>query len=162
MTSITTPRFIEKVKANEGTKEHQAKVGSYRNGLFQIYKCSLGFDTIGYGHLCSPAEVKAYKSGITELKAMMLFSLDLAKAEQQARKLFSMNLYPVGVQEVLVEMVFQLGSGTTSKFKKFKLALEAMDYSKAAQELKDSAWYKQTPSRVKGHMSVLEAHAKKQ
>lgn len=160
--TITTPRFIERVKANEGTKDYQAKVGSYRNGLFHVYKCSLGFDTIGYGHLCSPNEVQEYKNGITELKAMMLFSLDLAKAEQQARKLFSMNVHSVEVQEVLVEMVFQLGSGTASKFKKFKLALEAMNYSKAAQELKDSAWYKQTPSRVKAHMSVLDAHAKKQ
>ena len=160
-TNIITDSFMAKVKANEGTREYQAKMGYYKQGLFYVYKCSLGFNTIGYGHLCTPAEVKEFKQGITELKAQMLFKMDLAKAEQQARLLYQMNKHPISVQEVLVEMVYQLGAGTASKFKQFKDYLEAFDYNNAALELQDSRWYKQTPNRVKSHMAVLKAHAKK-
>lgn len=40
----------------EGTKEYQATKGYFKQGRFWIYKDSLGFPTIGYGHLIQKDE----------------------------------------------------------------------------------------------------------
>jgi len=44
-------------------------------------------------------------------------------------------------------MVFQLGKTGVSKFKKMFEALKEYDYTRAAEEMLNSAWYRQTPSR---------------
>ena len=44
-------------------------------------------------------------------------------------------------------MVFQLGIGGVSKFKKMFAALKEYDYLLASAEMLNSAWYRQTPSR---------------
>lgn len=53
------------------------------------------------------------------------------------------------ILDVLTEMVFQLGMSGTLKFKKMWAALEAQDYSTAADEMLQSLWAKQTPERAK-------------
>lgn len=154
-TNIRTDAFVQRIMQNEGTKEYQRKMQTFKKGLFYVYKCSEGFDTIGYGHLCSAKEVQEYKNGISELKATMLLQKDLLQAENDARDLFEVNRHSIEVQQMLVEMVFQLGKTTASKFKQFKAALDALDYKTAALELIDSRWHKQTPNRVKLHVEVL-------
>jgi hypothetical protein len=44
-------------------------------------------------------------------------------------------------------MVFQLGKTGVSKFKKMFEALKEYDYTRAAKEMLNSTWYRQTPSR---------------
>ena len=46
---------------------------------------------------------------------------------------------------VIVEMVSQMGYEGVSKFVKLHDALKNKDYQKAAQEMLDSRWGKQTP-----------------
>ena len=46
---------------------------------------------------------------------------------------------------VVVEMVSQMGMKSVSGFKNFLDALEEGNYDKAAQEMRDSRWGKQTP-----------------
>ncbi len=154
---MATDAFLNKIKINEGSKDYQRKMKSYLNDRFRVYKDSLGYPTIGYGHLCNPSEVQKYKNGITEPEAHNLLCLDVAHAEQQARSLFQMNKFPLPVQEVLVEMVFQLGASKAQQFKKFKANLDTFNYKAAANELKNSNWFKQTPNRVLRHIAVLES-----
>ncbi len=152
---IIDENMLKTVKLNEGCIEYQTKMKYFRAGRFFVYKDSLGFDTIGYGHLCTSAEVQKYKQGISEIDANNLLALDLGKAEQGARRLFQMNRHSTQVQRVLVEMVFQLGESKAAQFKKFKMQLEAKEYKLAAGELKNSNWFRQTPNRVQGHINVL-------
>ena len=56
--------------------------------------------------------------------------------------------HPQPVKEVLIEMVFQLGVGGVSKFKKFLANLSTKTYHLAADEMLDSRWAKQTPMRA--------------
>jgi predicted unusual protein kinase regulating ubiquinone biosynthesis (AarF/ABC1/UbiB family) len=56
---------------------------------------------------------------------------------------------PERAQYVLTGMVFQLGVTKVQKFVKFLTALSKNDYNSAANEMCNSAWYKQTPNRVK-------------
>lgn len=152
---MATHELVERIKKNEGNIQYQKKNGMFKDNKFQLYKDSLGYWTIGYGHLCSNAEVQKYKDGISDTQASIVLLQDIMEAEQGARRLFEMNRHSTTIQDVLIEMVFQLGERKASQFKQFKAALDAMDYKTAADELKDSSWYKQTPNRVKQHIAVL-------
>jgi lysozyme len=46
-------------------------------------------------------------------------------------------------------MVFQMGVAGVSKFKRFLAAALAEDWQRAHDEMLDSKWAKQTPSRAK-------------
>lgn len=150
--SISTA-LVERIKLNEGSMSYQAKLGYIKNQRFQLYKDSLGLWTIGYGHLCSDKEIVGFVNGITELEADVLLMTDINEAKQQAMKWISTSNETV--QELLIEMVFQLGITRAMKFKKFKAAIEKQDMKQAAVELKQSLWFQQTPNRVKNHIKVL-------
>ena len=52
-------------------------------------------------------------------------------------------------EEILIEMVFQLGKNGVSKFKNMWKALAEKNYIGASYEMLDSRWAKQTPNRAK-------------
>ena len=54
-------------------------------------------------------------------------------------------------------MVFQLGIGGVSKFKKMWEALEKGDYTEASFQMMDSRWAKQTPSRAESLSKIMRA-----
>ena len=58
---------------------------------------------------------------------------------------------------VIIEMVFQLGIGGVSKFKKMWKALKQNDYQIASEEMLDSKWAKQTPKRAEELSSVMKS-----
>ena len=147
--------LLDKVKLNEGSIPYQTKLGYFRGGRFHVYKDSLGFPTIGYGHLLKPNE--SFPNGITPAEADALLANDLVTAINGAKEIHDQYkmLIPESIQETLVEMVFQMGKSKVLKFKGVLTALSKNDYTKAIVEMKDSNWYRQTPNRVKGHIKVL-------
>ncbi len=54
-------------------------------------------------------------------------------------------------------MVFQLGIGGVSKFKNMWKALGEGDYQTASEEMLDSRWAKQTPSRAEGLSEIMKS-----
>ena len=58
----------QQLKQYEGTKEYQTKVGYFKNGKYWQYKDSLGYPTIGFGHLVLKGE--DFSNGIIEAKPM--------------------------------------------------------------------------------------------
>lgn len=136
----------EQLKQYEGTQSYQERKGYYRGNKFWPYKDSLGFSTIGYGHLILKGE--DFSNGLTEEEADKLLEIDIHKAEQDAKSL-GLNI-PNGSRwnDFIVMMVFQLGITKTLKFKKFLTALKSANYHTAIIEVRDSNWYRQTPSRV--------------
>ena len=62
---------------------------------------------------------------------------------------------PNNVQEIIIEMIYQLGIKTLLKFKKFNTYIEEKKYYLAALEMIDSRWNKQTPKRVHKLISIL-------
>lgn len=141
-----------RLKEYEGTKEYQAKLKCFRNGKFYPYTDSLGFSTIGYGHLIQTGE--DFSTGITESEADQLLSRDLAKTIMQVQTL-GLNL-PDDWNDFLIIMTFQLGIGGVKKFRKMLIALKAHDYPEAIKQAKDSLWYRQTPNRVNSMIAVLK------
>lgn len=153
----TDPTLLDDLKNDEGTAEYQATIGYYRNGRFWTYQDSLGFKTIGYGHLLLSRE--SFPNGLTDAEATDLLSQDARTAVQGAKSIaesYKMRI-PRKVQLILTEMVFQLGRGNTMGFTEMLGALAKNDYKTAAKEMRNSRWYSQTPTRVEKHARALEA-----
>jgi len=73
------------------------------------------------------------------------YERDFSKATEDAKQILGdMDIHPLAFS-VVVEMVSQMGIKGVSQFKNFINALEAGNYQKAAQEMRDSRWGKQTP-----------------
>lgn len=73
------------------------------------------------------------------------YERDFSKATDDAKKILGdMDIHPLAFS-VVVEMVSQMGMESVSGFKNFLDALEEGHYEKAAQEMRDSRWGKQTP-----------------
>ena len=56
---------------------------------------------------------------------------------------------------ILTSMAYQLGIVGLAKFVKFLAAMEAKEYDRAAEEMLDSLWAKQTPNRANRHADVI-------
>ena len=59
-------------------------------------------------------------------------------------------------EEILIEMVFQLGMTGVSKFKNMWKCLSELNYVGASYEMLDSRWAKQTPNRAKAMAKTMK------
>jgi len=135
------------LKIYEGSTPYQKKLGYYRNDKFYPYQDSLGYWTIGYGRLIQGKESQ-YTNGITETQADKFLDEDIATATKDLAKLNVKLPSDSRWNDFLILMLFQLGLNKTLQFKKFLAALNTCNFCTAIKELKDSNWYRQTPSRV--------------
>ena len=136
----------ERIKTHEG----------YRN---KVYEDTLGKRTVGYGHLC----VEDFWEDDKEYDQTYLneiFEKDFENALYNSRTLISNRNINHIAQGVICEMVFQLGIGNVSKFKKMWLALDSEDYVEASKQMLDSRWYKQTKSRCESLASMMATSGK--
>ena len=139
-------RLMESVKKHEG----------YRN---KVYLDTLGKRTVGVGHLC----VEDFWEDDKEYEEKFLMAIlldDLQNAIKGARELKEENSctdIDEIAQEILVEMVFQLGKNGVSKFRNMWKALSEKNYVGASYEMLDSKWAKQTPNRAKSMADQMKA-----
>ena len=138
-------RLMESVKKHEG----------YRN---KVYLDTLGKRTVGVGHLCVESfweDDKEYE----EKFLMEILQKDLQEAIRGARSLMEDHGcvdIDEQAEEILIEMVFQLGMTGVSKFKKMWKALAELNYVGASYEMLDSRWAKQTPNRAKAMAKTMK------
>lgn len=109
----------------------------------RVYKDSLGIDTIGYGFAIKDLEIASDISSI--LLDRKIFDLSV----RCFNRFQWLCMKPAIVQEVVIEMCYQLGVRGFSNFKKTIRYLEEGDYHKASLEMLRSKWAKQTPNRAK-------------
>tara|TARA_R100000353_G_scaffold50386_1_gene39964 strand:+ start:244 stop:681 length:438 start_codon:yes stop_codon:yes gene_type:complete len=139
-------RLMQSVKKHEG----------YRN---KVYLDTLGKRTVGVGHLCVEdfwEDDKEYE----ERFLMDILAEDLQNAIKGARELkeeYDCTDIDEIAQEIIVEMVFQLGKTGVSKFKNMWKALSEKNYIGASYEMLDSRWAKQTPNRAKAMADLMKA-----
>jgi lysozyme len=139
-------RLLESVKKHEG----------YRN---KVYLDTLGKRTVGVGHLCVEdfwEDDKEYE----EKFLMTILEHDLQSAIKGAKDLMQehgcMDIDEVA-EEIIIEMVFQLGKTGVSKFRNMWKHLSALEYASAASEMLDSRWAKQTPNRAQSMSADMAA-----
>ena len=134
-------RLMESVKKHEG----------YRN---KVYLDTLGKRTVGVGHLCVE---DFWMDGVEyeEDFLMEILEKDLQEAIRGARSLMEDHGcadIDEQAEEILIEMVFQLGPTGVKKFKKMWVALNENppNYKEASVQMLDSRWAKQTKNRAEG------------
>ena len=130
--------LLESIKHHEGFVEH-------------VYDDSLGIPTIGYGF--------AIKDLILDedlCDEILLRKLRILGRSVMGKFPFFDSL-PSDCKDVLMEMCYQLGVTGVSKFKKALKAMESGDWEKAADEMLDSKWAKQTPNRAKEMSDIIRS-----
>ena len=80
-------------------------------------------------------------------------------AVNQAADLIGNIKIKAKAKEVIIEMVFQLGKTGVKKFKKMWKAFGNNDYNEAANQMLDSKWAKQTPTRAKDLSDIIKSLA---
>jgi len=136
---------------------HQEIIDHEGGIILKPYKDHLGHWTIGAGHLVKEREKHEFKDGITYETGLKLFLIDYTIAKRDMQTF----LKPCGdmpdiVQEVCLEMAFQIGLPKLNKFVKFKKALADENWSEAIEQMKDSRWYNQTPNRARSLMDKMK------
>ena len=130
----------------EEVKEHIKEEEGYRD---TIYKDTLNFATIGYGHLVLPRD--KFKEGVKyshkELEKVFEYDFQIAKQDMES---LTKDLDIVdGAKEILIHMLFQLGKPKLMKFQRMFENLRKKDYVGASNEMLDSLWAKKhTPARA--------------
>ena len=135
----------------------QARIKEHEGFRDQVYKDSLGFATIGYGHLVLDTDHFIEGQSYPKEHLEKVFDGDFDTACSNANQLIKDLPLHHQAKCVIIEMVFQLGIGGVSKFKNMWKALGEGDYQTASEEMLDSRWAKQTPSRAEGLSEIMKS-----
>ena len=142
--------YIEKLIKHEGI-------------VLNVYKDSLGIDTIGIGRnledrgitqeelddLDIPSIDHVYEYGITEADAVYLATNDIEIVEEELCRAHSCIEDLDAVRQLVVmDMAFNMGVPRLCKFKKMWAAIHDGDYNTAAVEMLDSRWATQVGTRA--------------
>jgi lysozyme len=136
--------LIDKVKARVIADEGKRKC---------VYPDSLGFWTIGVGRLVDERK----GGGLTEDEIEYILMNDLRRAEAIANSYGWYDWLDWPRQAVVVCMIFQMGAGGLNGFVNMRSALERKDFDTAANEMLDSEWAKQTPTRAQRLSNIMRS-----
>ncbi|WFX59755.1 glycoside hydrolase family protein [Enterobacter roggenkampii] len=140
---------------------------------YSLYKDSLGYYTIGVGHLVTKSTNKDTALDILDKKFGRLTKGVITSDEAEDLLLEDIQSTIIGIQNnptlsklynlldsvrkfALINMCFQLGVSGVVVFKKSLAALLIKDWDEAEKQLKDSLWYRQTTNRAKRVISVFK------
>ena len=136
--------LLEQIKLHEGFKS-------------TVYEDTEGYDTIGYGFAIK--DLKLDKD-IAEL----ILERKLKDLQKKIASRFGWFFNsPQEVKDVVTNMCYQMGITGFSHFKNTIYYLETEQYEEAADEMLDSLWHKQTPSRSNELSDIirsLDGHTK--
>ena len=143
-----TDRLREELKIDEGCK-------------YEVYLDHLGLPTFGIGHLITerdPEYQKEVGTMVDEIRVNEVFEQDIHVTIGECRKLFDdWDKLPEEVRLILANMMFNMGRPRLSKFKKMIQAIKDSDWLEAANQMKDSRWYKQVTNRADRLISRMTA-----
>ena len=130
--------------------------------MYEIYNDHLGYPTFGVGHLILESDEEFGRevgTAVTEERVRECFARDCEIAERECCTLYgegSFRGFPDEIQQILVNMMFNMGRPRLSKFMKMNAALEGGLWKRAAAEGRDSLWYRQVRKRAERLMTRLE------
>jgi len=119
---------------------------------YEIYNDHLGYATFGIGHLVinsDPEYGQEIGTAVSEDRVIEAFNSDVQIVLADCEQLYyGFNVLPEEVQLIIANMMFNMGRPRLSKFKGMKAGVDAQDWNRAADEMIDSAWYRQVPNRA--------------
>jgi len=119
---------------------------------YEVYKDHLGYPTFGIGHLILDSDAEyGWDDGktVNEGRVIEAFESDLQGVLSDCELLYSdFETLPEEAQQIIANMMFNMGRPRLSKFKGMKRGVDAKDWNTAADEMVDSSWYKQVTKRA--------------
>ena len=118
----------------------------------EIYLDHLGLPTFGIGHLIiegDPEYGMEVGTEITDDRVIQAFESDLETVISDCESLYEdFDDLPEECQQIIANMMFNMGYPRLSKFKGMKAGVDARDWNRAADEMVDSRWYRQVTNRA--------------
>jgi len=119
---------------------------------YDIYLDHLGLPTFGIGHLVTktdPESGQAVGTSISKERVAECFDMDVQSVINDCSKLYKdFEDLPEEVQQIIANMMFNMGYTRLSKFKGMKRGVDSKDWNQAADEMVDSRWYRQVTNRA--------------
>ena len=132
----------------------KAQIKRHEGEVLEIYLDTLGYKTLGIGHLCQPQDPEynwEVGTPVSQEVVDMYFEDDFTKHLQEAIHVFGGELefynLPEPIQMVLVNMCFNLGGSRLSNFKNMLSACRQHNWQEMANQMEDSKWYGQVGVR---------------
>ena len=117
-------------------------LANHEGEKLRLYKCTAGKLTIGIGH-------NIEDKGISKAVSDLLYREDIQEVLDDLPIIFhDFDNLPENIQLVLADMRFQLGARGIRGFRMMIKAVGALDWPGMIRQMKDSAWYSQTPNRA--------------
>ena len=136
---MNTVALREELKVDEGVK-------------YEIYLDHLGLPTCGIGHLIKDSDPEYELEVGTEIgeeRVYELFNEDIEVTIDECKKLYyDFDKLPQEAQHIIANMMFNMGRPRLSRFHKMKRAVDNREWEEAANQMKDSKWYKQVTNRA--------------
>jgi len=130
------------------------EIKRHEGEVLEIYNDSLGYKTLGVGHLCQPNDIEFdFEIGtpVSQKVVNKYYTIDFDRCYAGAIQVFGssedFNNLPEDIQRVLVNMCFNLGGTGLSKFRNMLKACKEHDWSEMARQMEDSRWFKQVGRR---------------
>ena len=117
------------------------------------YKCSAGKWTLGVGR-------NIEDRGISDITAMQMLEEDIDLCvEELARNITWWEEAPDGIQEVLIDLCFNMGISRLMLFTKTLGYMGSGEMKKAADELLNSRYATMVPNRAKRNADIIRSYA---
>ena len=121
--------------------------------VYEIYNDHLGYPTFGIGHLVIESDSEngqAVGTSVSEDRVAEAFDEDIKSVLRDCNILYpDFDDLPEEAQQIIANMMFNLGRPRLSKFAGMKRGVDARDWDAAADEMVDSRWYRQVGARAK-------------
>ena len=120
--------------------------------VHEIYLDHLGYPTFGIGHLVTDTDPEYgadVGTKVDETRCIEAFNEDVETVIKDCKILYpDFDDLPEEVQQIVANMMFNMGRPRLSKFKGMKRGVDAKDWNAAADEMVDSVWYRQVTNRA--------------
>ena len=120
--------------------------------VYKIYNDHLGYATFGIGHLVTesdPEQGQSLGTPVSSDRVAEAFESDIQGVLRDCDILYpDFSSLPEEAQQVIANMMFNMGRTRLSKFKGMKRGVDSRDWNAAADEMVDSTWYRQVTNRA--------------
>ena len=126
-----------------------------------VYLDHLNLPTVGIGHLVTEWDQEYGKPVGTEVsdeRVNELFDQDVQVTIDECKLLYNnFDKLPEEAQQIIANMMFNMGRPRLSRFHKMKRAVDAGDWVEAGNQMKDSRWYNQVTARAERLVERMKA-----
>ena len=141
--------------------ELREEIATDEGKVMSVYLDHLNLPTLGIGHLINEWDEEYGKpvgTPVSEERVNELFDKDIQITIDECEQLFgNFQDLPEEVQQILANMMFNLGRPRLSKFRKLCKAVAERNWKECAIQMEDSKWHKQVTKRADRLISRMNA-----